>query len=290
MQITTPRFDAEKLVLAHGWVFLAPFQWDEDLGVLSRPLRVRYGRHINVRISATNYPDKTVIRVKLPNESDVHPEDKSLIKKQVRRMLCSDIDYSEFHQMCKGHPLLGFVYQHKCGGMLRSPTAFEDLIKTTCTTNCDWRNTKKMCQALCNFSNEPFPTPKRLATLGENFLKSNAPVGYRAKTVVEISTHFKDKPDLEDLFTPENKEEIREFLVAIKGVGAYSANHMLVLSGHHDELPIDSEVASYFQKKHGLEKVPSEKEILAHYKKYKPCSFLAFKFIRMGERLNYINK
>ena len=36
----------------------------------------------------------------------------------------------------------------------------EDLVKTVCTTNCDWRNTKSMCPAICGLDGGSFPAPE----------------------------------------------------------------------------------------------------------------------------------
>jgi len=71
-------------------------------------------------------------------------------------MLRLEEDFTDFHKLCKGDPLLGFVFETKCGGILRGATAFEDLVKTVCTTNCDWRNTKKMCISLCQLDGGRF--------------------------------------------------------------------------------------------------------------------------------------
>src|SRR5262249_61987334 len=41
------------------------------------------------------------------------------------------------------------------GRMLRSPTVWEDLVKTLCTTNCSWGLTTKMVRALVRELGEP---------------------------------------------------------------------------------------------------------------------------------------
>lgn len=38
---------------------------------------------------------------------------------------------------------------------MRSATVFEDIVKTICTVNCHWRNTKLMVSMRCSTS--PFP-------------------------------------------------------------------------------------------------------------------------------------
>ena len=95
-------------------------------------------------------------------------------------------DFACFHDMCRINPTLNFVYKNNCRGMLRSPSAFEDLIKTVCITNCDWRNTKKMCSALCSLDGGNFPTPKEILKYRTEDLSKIVPLGYRTKTVHHI--------------------------------------------------------------------------------------------------------
>ena len=49
--------------------------------------------------------------------------------------------------------------------MLRSPTVFEDVVKTVCTTNCAWSATERMVGALVEHLGEPAPgaPPERRA-------------------------------------------------------------------------------------------------------------------------------
>ena len=61
------------------------------------------------------------------------------------------------------------------GRMLRSPTVFEDLVKTICTTNCTWSATVRMVTALVDelgvaaFGGRTFPTPAAMAAAGDDF-------------------------------------------------------------------------------------------------------------------------
>ena len=113
--------------------------------------------------------------------------DLNALRSQVRRMLCLDEDFSEFHALCVADPILKFASRQRCGGMLRSPTAFEDLVKTICTVNCDWRNTTRMCEALCSLGGGWFPLPAALLPFSERQLARKAPVGYRARTIRTVA-------------------------------------------------------------------------------------------------------
>src|SRR5688572_16868649 len=56
----------------------------------------------------------------------------------VRQMLRLDLDLSGFYERAAGDPALEWVPDAGAGRMMRSPTVFEDLVKTLCTTNCTW--------------------------------------------------------------------------------------------------------------------------------------------------------
>ena len=66
---------------------------------------------------------------------------------QVRHMLRLDEDLSAFYAMAAADPVLAWV-PAGAGRMLRSPSVFEDLVKTICTTNCTWSATVRMVTAL----------------------------------------------------------------------------------------------------------------------------------------------
>ena len=40
-------------------------------------------------------------------------------------------------------------------------------------------------------------------------------------------------------------DALRSSLLGVKGVGSYAANHLLMLLGHYDQIPCDSEVREY---------------------------------------------
>ena len=287
MQITARRFDFQNLVQSHGWVHLAPCQWSSRDMSLSRPLQLQGGDAVPVTIHARHHDGRSVVHWRHGDNLGLSAEDRLLIRSQIRRMLCLDFDYSGFHRICSQDPRLEFVPRKRCGGMLRSPTAFEDLVKTVCTTNCDWRNTERMCESLCRLNAGAFPTPEHLLQYSVTELSRQVPLGYRAKTVLEIANLFHEgDPQLDELARAGEYQEIKDFLKRINGVGPYSVNHMLVLLGYYGEIPVDSEVLKYVSKTHFRGKPISPKQAIAPYDRYGEFRFLAYKFLRMAQRMN----
>jgi 3-methyladenine DNA glycosylase/8-oxoguanine DNA glycosylase len=148
------------------------------------------------------------------------------------------------------------------GRVLRSPTVFEDVIKTILTTNTLWAATRNMTRKLVNELGEPlqtvgriapndsegrigtnaFPTPEALAASNPDFLKEKIRVGYRAPATHQLAFRVASgKFDLEALKTSElSTLELRKELLTINGVGPYAAANLLMILGRHDFIPIDS--------------------------------------------------
>ena len=218
-------------------------------------------------------------------------DDRPLIRSQVRRMLRLEEDFSEFHRACGEDPVLGFVARTHCGGMLRAPSPFEDAVKTICTTNCNWGCTKRMCECLCKIREGAFPGPKDLLMFSPRTLSAVAPVGYRAKTILTTAEEFAEgRLDLDTWAAKGEFNRIRKALGQINGMGSYCVNHILVLLGAYSDIPVDSDVLKYLRKQHFAGKPVSPEEAVMPYDKYGRFRFLAYKFMRMGRRLNYIDK
>ena len=291
LQITAPRFDFRKLVLAHGWAFLPPFEWDDERSHLARLLHLESGRHVSVVISAVASDSRSVVTVRAASGHGFAPKERQETRAKVRRMLRLDEDFSEFHRACEADAALKFVAKEQCGGLLRAPSAFEDLVKTICTTNCGWRNTKKMCAALCELAGGSFPEPEHLLRFSRRQLTEVAPVGYRAETILEAAKLCAGGwLDLDAWAAAGDFQRVREALDGIKGVGPYCVSHMFVLLGDYSEIPVDSEVLKYLRRTHFGGKAASPAEAVRPYDGYGSFRFLAFKFARMGRKPNYLGR
>jgi 3-methyladenine DNA glycosylase/8-oxoguanine DNA glycosylase len=281
MRIATGRFDFVKLVHSHGWWMLAPFTWSDADRSLSRPLRLPDGSlkmaHVRVR---TRGEISTVI------VSGDAAMERRVARGQVRRMLGLDQDVADFYEKCERDPLLRFVAETRCGRLLRAPTAFEDLVKTVCTTNCDWRNTLRMCEKLCGIGEGGFPTAEHLLKYTPSRLAARVPLGYRARTVLEIADLIArgDLP-LDVWAAADRFEDARAALKVIWGIGPYALNHMMVLLGDHSHIPVDCEVLRYLRGTHFGGRDVTAEEAVKPYEPFGQHKFLAFKFGRMARKI-----
>src|SRR5665648_161986 len=144
------------------------------------------------------------------------------------------------------------------GRMMRSPTVFEDVGKTVCTTNCAWSATERMVGALVEHLGEPapgappgssagraFPAAERMAEAEEGFYREVARAGYRGPRLRALALAVAaGELDLEALLVtppaelPDDETERR--LLELPGVGPYAAAHVMMLVGRHSRLILDS--------------------------------------------------
>ncbi len=126
-------------------------------------------------------------------------------------MLRLDDDLSGFYLVAAADPTLAWAAAG-AGRMMRSPTVFEDLVKTICTTNCTWSATKRMVNALVDELGIPvrdaperrtFPTPEAVAEAPDEFFTAVAKTGYRGPYLRTIATAVAEGTlDLEALNDP----------------------------------------------------------------------------------------
>jgi len=206
-------------------------------------------------------------------------------------MFWLESDFSELWDLCRGSAELGYVSRRRCGGMLRSPTVFEDIIKTICTTNCDWRNTKRMCESLCALHDGAFPDATTLVRIPAAKLRSQTSMGYRVRTVKTVARQWVNgKLPIDEWARAGDYLRIRESLGRIWGIGDYSINHILVLLGDFSQIPVDSEVLQYLRQAHfGGAQVDGKAAVLP-FQRFGKYQYIAYKFGRIARRLNYVDK
>lgn len=267
---TPPNFSFKHTVYSHGWSELAPFELDEVNWRLSYVFtNGKRGKPVSATVS------ETALGLKIEFSGGESSREK--IIRAIQHILRLDDPLEEFYALTDRDERLGWISAANAGRLLRSPTVFEDLVKTLCTTNCSWSLTKKMVSNLVEKLGEPaaggkraFPTAKELASVSEDFYRNEIKAGYRSPYFVEFSEAVAGgKIDPEswlhsDLPTAELKKEIK----GVKGVGDYAAENMLKLLGRYDGLALDSWLRAEFYKKHNREKMCPDKKIERHYKKF----------------------
>src|SRR5207237_4642130 len=173
------------------------------------------------------------------------------VRDTVRRILSLDEDLSEFYAAAAEDPELAWA-AHGAGRMLRTPTVFEAVVKTICTTNCAWSATVRMVTALVENLGEPapgggartFPTAEAMAGAPESFYRDVVRAGYRSAYLRSLAAGVaKGSIELEELGVGSDgltDDEVAARLLALPGIGPYGTAHMMMLLGRHSRLVLDS--------------------------------------------------
>jgi N-glycosylase/DNA lyase len=204
---------------------------------------------------------------------------------QVRHMLRLDADLSTFYAVAADDPTLAWALVG-AGRMLRSPTVFEDVVKTICTTNCAWSGTVRMVSALVahlgtaaagDHALRAFPTPEAVAGADEAFFREEARAGYRGPYLRAVATDVASgRLDLEALNDPSlPDEEVAERLLAVAGVGPYAVAHMMMLLGRYQRLILDSWTRPTYRRLSGRARI-TDKGIERAFRRYRQFAGLAF--------------
>lgn len=268
--------DLWRTLSSHGVADLAPNALDEDSRTLLTTLPLPRGRARTVRIGAGQ---RGFARVEAAN---VGARDGIALAETARHMLRLDADLSGFYEVARADAELTWAAAG-AGRMLRSPTVFEDVIKTICTTNCAWGATVRMAAALVSDlgveapgGGRTFPTPEAMAVAPESFYKDVVRAGYRGPYLRSLAADVAGGSlDLEALNDPElPDDEVAARLLALPGCGPYATAHMMMLLGRYSRLILDSWTRPKYARLRGRK--ASDKTIERRFRPYRDYAGLAF--------------
>jgi 3-methyladenine DNA glycosylase/8-oxoguanine DNA glycosylase len=277
------RVDLWRTLVSHGVAALPPSELDEDARVLTvtvpllrakpRTIQVREGRRGTARIDVLG-----------PAPSD---RVKQGLRQVVAQMLNLDEDLSSLYAAAASDAELSWIVGG-AGRMFRSPTVFEDVVKTICTTNTTWSATERMVGALVAQLGEQsaggfghaFPTPAAMAAARDAFYRDVVRAGYRGAYLKALATDVAaGSLDLEELRTagPDKlpDEDVAASLLALPGVGPYAAAHVMMLLGRHSRLILDSWTRPKYARLNGGRKA-GDRQIERRFRRYGQHAGLAF--------------
>jgi 3-methyladenine DNA glycosylase/8-oxoguanine DNA glycosylase len=273
--------DLWRTLVSHGVAALPPSELDEDARLLTvtvplprdkpRTIRVREGRRGAARIDVLGPAPGDRVKLQL--------------RQVVAQMLNLDEDLSLLYAAAASDSELSWIVGG-AGRMFRSPTVFEDVVKTICTTNTTWSATERMVGALVTQLGErsaggfgrAFPTPSVMASAPEAFYRDVVRAGYRGAYLKALATDV-TAGSLEELRTagPDDlpDEEVAARLLALPGVGPYAAAHVMMLLGRHSRLILDSWTRPKYARLNGGRKA-GDRQIERRFRRYGPHAGLAF--------------
>jgi 3-methyladenine DNA glycosylase/8-oxoguanine DNA glycosylase len=289
--------DLWRTLISHGFAGLAPTVLDEAKRSLAFTVRVPGGRPRRVRVSQDR--EKRTRRDRTPGGRArlevLGPRPGPTVVRAVldgaAHVLRLDQDLSPFYLRAADDPDLAWAARG-AGRMLRSPTVFEDVVKTVCTTNCAWSATVRMVDALVTHLGDPaiggdgplsnaFPTPAAMAEAPEDFYRDVVRAGYRSAYLVGLARTIADgELDLEAFATatPETlpDAELEAALLALPGVGPYAAAHIMMTLGRHSRLILDSWTRPKYTRLVGRKRPIPDRQIERRFRAYGEYAGLAF--------------
>ena len=277
-----PPFNFHSVIYSHGWYQLAPFTLDEESNTLQYILQLASGRVVELKIR------EAVDGVGVET-GKLDKAERREVTGKVTWMFDLDSDFSDFYEAFRAEPKLAHAETEARGRVLRSPTVFEDVVKTILTTNTLWGATKNMTRKLVNEFGAPlegqpekraFPTPASIAASSPEILKEVVRVGYGAPAIHQLAVRVADgKLDLESYKTSTLPTlDLRKELLKINGVGPYAAANLLVILGRHDFIPIDSYALKMVSHEWYKGKPVTAKEVEKRFEKWGERKGLAFWF------------
>jgi len=274
MQIRAPAdFRFARDVCSYGYFLLMPNVWNPQTQELERPLHVGSG----IATFRLSQPGGEGAPVVARADRALTRAEQADARAQIRRMLqMDDAGVGAFHEADPRWKRSGRAR------LFRSPTFWEDLVKTVTSCNVTWPSTVNMNRRLCEVISPAFPTPAQLARRRPQTLRARCAVGYRDRRLVdlaklhnrgEIGPAWLEDPGVDD-------EEVYGFLLSLPGVGPYAAGNLMQLLGRYSRLAIDTETIRHAKTYLGLSGDDRRiaKAVEAHYERFGDHKFRSYWF------------
>jgi len=227
---------------SHGWVHLAPWLWDPERGQLARAER------IDDRLGIVEVAQQSADAVAVGWQGFGAAEEPEVLAR-VRRWFSADWEPAAAIAALPG--LAGLI-ERGGGRMLRGSTFYEDFAKTVLTINTSWSATCRMVAALVALpGGGSFPGPVALLDYGEERLRLQGKLGFRARTLTAATRQMLDDGAISSSGEGAPERLDHEYLLSLYGIGPYAAAHCRVLLHDFSRIPVDSSVVAYLRERYG---------------------------------------
>lgn len=284
-----PPFNFSASATSSGWVDLAPTSWDLNKHSVIRIEQLSSSRVVALEIFGDEADGMQIIAIQGQADGLLSSIEENEIASKIGYMFRIDEDFSDFYNKCLEKGGQWVQLTKGLGHLLRSPSLYEDLVKTICTTNIQWGGTKGMVRRLVDSYGAPFylntklhafPTAEAIAKSSFDEFSKVVRMGYRAQYVFELSNEVAEGTfSLQQFTDPEIPTlELRKRLLKIKGIGPYAAATLLMLLGRYDELAIDTAFKGFVGKKYFNNDYPGDKVAQEVYQDWGCWKYLAYWF------------
>lgn len=242
-----PDYDFRRDACSYGYFLLAPNAWDPSSCEMRTAITLPGATAFLVISQPTPKGKRSARGASLRVRADraLDTSERKIVREQITRMLRLDEDTGvirAFHRVDPRWKRSGR------GRLLRSPTLFQDVVRTVTSCNVTWPGTVTMNERLCEvLGGGAFPTPRRLARARPSTLRARCRVGYRDRRLVELADVFvSGGVDEAWLESPETSDaDVEKFLRTLPGVGPYAAANIMQLLGRYSRVPCDTETVRH---------------------------------------------
>lgn len=268
-------------VCSYGYFVLAPNLWDVERRTLRRVLALGDG----ASACAIRQGEGRGSPLRVRFDRALTKAEQREARAQITRMLRLDEDEASVRAFHRVDPRWR---RSGRGRLFRSPTLFEDVIKTVTSCNVAWPSTVNMNKRLCQTlglratDGHAFPTPERMARARAGTLRGRCRVGYRDTRMIELARLFVrgeiDEAWLSDPATGD--EEVFRFLLTLPGIGPYAAGNIMQLLGRYSRLALDTESVRHGKTVLGFEGTDAQimKKVGAHFEAFGEHRFRSYWF------------
>lgn len=266
---------------SYGYFLLHPNHWDVKRRVFSRVLSIgAVGGAVGaarsdlaphaVHIAISQKGDAgSALSVRVEGLSADTTKARALAYEQIRAQITRMLRLDESAEtIARFHAVDPRWKESGHGRVFRSPTLFEDVVKTVTSCNVQWPGTIMMNKRLCEVVGakvkvtkpasgkkgaEDAPAPRAFPLAGPlsrtrpATLRARCRVGYRDQRIVELAKLFATRPEKGgvDQFALESPatsdDQVWDMLLELPGVGPYAAANIMQLLGRYARLPLDTE-------------------------------------------------
>jgi len=258
-----------RTIHSHGCARLPPATVQDEPLVYRRAFRI--GEKV-VNAAMRSHDGKLVVET----ARRLGRREAAAIEAATARMFRLGDDLSPFYAQIANDDSLAWAARG-AGRILASPSVFEDVIKTICTTNCAWSATIRMTRALADLGGGAFPEPSAMAQASDSWFRDVGRLGYRGAYVRTIAREVSQgKLDLEALRDRRRADdEVEEVLLDLPGIGPYGAAHVMQLLGRHRRLVLDSWTRPKYRRLAGKKRA-ADSTIRRAFARYASYAGLAF--------------
>ncbi len=266
-------------VCSYGYFLLAPNHWDAKARTLRRALDLSGGP--TTVVISQGHACRPGDPLRVLADRALAPPERAEARRQIARMLRLDEDESHvaaFHRVDRRWKRSGRAR------LFRSPTLFEDVVKTVTSCNVAWPSTVNMNRRLCEVIGRAgaFPTADRLARTRPGTLRARCRVGYRDTRLVQLARLFArgdiNEPWLESPDTSD--DDAFDFLLTLPGIGPYAAGNIMQLLGRYSRLALDTESVRHGRAVLGYDGADAAvlRRVKAHYEPFGEHKFRSYWF------------